>query len=125
MGNDMWQVALVPGTSRMQDIVLANLEISDLDTIFALLGTSRAKGKFIENERGNYLLMYGGEYERPYPSVMIWRYIVRGEEQIIQDMRVEDSWIVEYVWREWLMPADTEEEFIPPKAFIVMSARKG
>ena len=55
--------------------------------------------------------MYGGEYKRPYPSVMIWRVEVSEEESTIVDMRQEDGWILKHVWREWLMPEKTDAEY--------------
>ena len=33
---------------------------------------------------------------------------------------MEDSRIVEYVWREWLMPEEMDAEYIPPDQFLVM-----
>jgi len=71
MSNIMWHVALEPGTTRMQDVILEDLDVDDFETIGILLSTSQLKGKVFEPERGDYLLMYGGEYERPYPGVMI------------------------------------------------------
>ncbi len=120
MTNDMWHMALKLGTSRLQDIVVANLPIDDLDTIAGLLSTEHLKGKEISSNRGNYLLMYGGEYQRPYPSVIIWKFSVRGDQNIVEDMRPEDGWIIEHIWKEWLMPEDTEEEYVPPEGFVVM-----
>ena len=120
MSNTMWQVALKPGTSRMQDVIIADLEVNDFDTIGFLLSTTHLKGKVLEAERGSYLLMYGGEYERPYPSVMIWRAQISEEENRIVDMQQEDSWIVKHVWREWLMPEETDAEYVPPDRFLMM-----
>ena len=123
MGNDVWHVALEPGTTRMQDIILANLAVNDFEMIGFLLSTGHLKGKAVETERGNYLLMYGGEYERPYPSVMIWRVEVSGEERTIVDMRQEDGWILKHIWREWLMPEYTDAEYVPPKQFLIMGRK--
>ena len=120
MSNTMWHVALEPGTSRMQDVILADLDVNDLETICYFLSTDHLKGKVVETVRGNYLLMYGGEYGRPYPSIMIWRVEITEEENTIVDMRQGDSRIVEYVWREWLMPEETDAEYIPPDQFLVM-----
>ena len=120
MSNTMWQVALKPGTSKMQDVILADLEVNDFDTIGFLLSTTHLKGKVLETERGSYLLMYDGEYERPYPSVMIWRAEISEEENRIVDMQQEDSWIVKHVWREWLMPEETDAEYVPPDRFLMM-----
>ena len=120
MSNVMWHVGLEPGTTRMQDVIISDIAINDFETIGLLLSTAHLKGQEIETEQGNYLLMYGGEYERPYPSIMIWRFENTEENSIIKDMRNEDVWIVEYVWREWLMPKDTHAEYVPPSQFIVM-----
>ena len=32
-----------------------------------------------------------------------------------------DAWIVEYVWRDMLMPETTDAEYVPPKRFIAMT----
>ena len=121
MGNTMWHVALKPGSTEMQDVIVANLPANGFETIGLLLATKQLKGKVFELERGNYLFMYGGEYERPFPSVMIWRCAISEEECVIEDMHQEDAWILKGVWREWLMPEDTDAEFIPPKSFVVMA----
>ena len=120
MSNTMWHVALKPGTTEIHDVILANLNIDDLETISYLLSTSHLKGRVLETERGNYLLMYGGEYDRPYPSIMIWRVEISEEENTVVDMRQEDGWIVKHVWREWLMPEETDAVYIPPNRFFVM-----
>ena len=120
MSNTMWHVALEPGTTRMQDVILADLAVDDFEVIGFLLSTNHLKGKVFETERGGYLLMYGGEYVRPFPSVIIWRVEVSEEESTIVDMRHEDGWILKHVWREWLMPAETEAEYAPPKQYLVM-----
>lgn len=120
MRKNMWHVALKPGTTRLQDVIFANLEVNDFEIICGLLSTNHLKGYFLETERGNYLLMYGGDYERPFPSIIIWRYRISGEDNIIEDIRQEDAWVLEYVWREWLMPEDTDAEYIPPDYFLLM-----
>jgi hypothetical protein len=124
MSNDMWHVALEPGTTKMQDVISASISIGDIETISMLLSSTNPKAQDIEVKDGGYLLMYGGEYERPYPSVMIWRYRKEEENAIIEDMKMEDAWIVECVWRKWLMPEDADAEYVPPKQFLVMQ-RKG
>ena len=123
MSNNMWHVALEPGTTRMQDVILANLSVNDFELIGLLLSTSHLKGKVFETERGGYLLMYGGEYERPYPSVMIWKIQIYEEESYIEDMQLEDAWILRHVWKEWLMPEGADAEYIPPKQFLVMQGK--
>ena len=120
MSSIMWHVALKPGTTEMQDVILADLDIDDFETIGYLLSTSHLKGKVLETEQGNYLLMHGGEYERPYPSIMIWRIEITDCENTVVDMRQEDGWIVKHVWRDMLMPEETDEEYVPPNQFLVM-----
>ena len=123
MSNTMWHVALEPGTTKMQDVILANIAVNDFEMIGVLLSTNHLKGKVFETERGSYLLMYGGEYEKPYPSVMIWRVEISEEESTIADMRQEDEWILKHVWREWLMPEGIDAEYVSPKNFIVMGRK--
>ena len=120
MSNIMWHVALESGTTKMQDVILADVGVNDFQTISYLLSTSRLKSRVFETEQGGFLMMYGGEYERPFPSVMIWRFENMKNESIIKDMRQEDIWIVEHVWRGMLMPEITEAEYVSPKRFIVM-----
>ena len=120
MSNVMWHVALEPGTTRMQDVIVADIEVNDLETITFLLATNQLKGKVFETERGGYLLMYGGEYERPFPSIIIWKLQIKEDESFIENMQIEDAWILEHVWREWLMPEETDAEYVSPKQFLVM-----
>lgn len=121
MSNDIWHVALEPGTTIMQDVVIAEVDISDIQTISYLLSTNRPKAKIFQTEWGGFLMMYAGEYERPYPSVVIWRFENQNGDGIIHDMRPEDAWIVERVWRDMLMPETTDAEYVPPKSFLVLS----
>ena len=120
MSNYVWHVALEPGTTKMQDVILVNLSIDDLETIGFLLSTDNLKGREIQTERGNYVLVYGGVYKRPYPSIMIWRYSISNEQYIIEDMRQQDAWVLKHIWKEWLMPEGTTAEFIPPDSFLLM-----
>ena len=124
MGNDVWHVALEPGTTRMQDVIVADIEVDDFQTINYLLSTKHLKGKVYEMERGNYLLMYGGEYGRPVPSLMLWKLEVAEDGDTIVDMTMEDAWILEHVWRQWLMPEETDARYVPPKQFLVMQRQK-
>ena len=121
MSNIMWHVALEPGTMKMQDVILADVDINDFQTISNLLSTNRPKGKVFETEWGGFLMMYAGEYERPFPGVMIWRFEDKNGESLIKDLRQEDAWIVERVWRDMLMPEDSDAKYDPPKKFILMS----
>lgn len=123
MSKVMWHIALEPGTSKIQDVIIANLDANDFETIGMLLSTNHVDGKVFETKHGSYMLMYGGEYERPFPSVIIWGVEILEEECLITDMRREDAWIVEQIWREWLMPEKTDAEFVPPEQFIVMSSK--
>lgn len=120
MSNDVWHLALEPGTTKMQDVILAKIDVNDIKTISYLLSTERPKGKLLETEQDGFLLMYGGEYERPFPSIMIWRVVDRDGESVIKDMRPEDAWIVEHVWREWLMPEAADAKYVPPKRFLLV-----
>lgn len=121
MRNDIWHVALVPGTTKLQDVILADVDIGDLETICCMLSTDHLKGKTFKTEWGGFLLMYAGEYERPFPSVMIWRFEDKGDDGIIKDIRYEDSWIIERVWKDMLMPEETDAEYVPPERFLIMT----
>ena len=124
MSNEVWHVALKPGTTEMQDVILADVDPNDLETIETLLSTSILVSHVIKTERDSYLLISDGECERPYPSVMIWRVEISGEERTVVDMRQKDGWIIKYVWREWLMPEETDAEYVPPSQFLVMMKRQ-
>ena len=121
MSNNVWHVALEPGTAKMQDVILADVDINDLQTISRLLSTNRLKSKVFATQWGGFLMMYGGEYERPFPGVMIWRFEDQKDGSIIKDMRYEDAWIVERVWRDMLMPEITDAVYVPPERFILMT----
>ena len=69
------------------------------------------------------LMFISGEYERPYPSVMIWKIQIYEEESYIEDMQLEDAWILRHVWKEWLMLEGADAEYIPPKQFLVMQGK--
>ena len=124
MVNKMWHIAIEEGTTRLQDVVVASVPIEDLALLRVLLSTQHLKGMSVETERGNYLLMYDGDSERPYSDVIVWRYRVEGDENIIEDMQMEDSWILEHVWRYWLMPEETDAEYVSPGQFVMMGRRK-
>ena len=118
MANTAWQIALKLGTTGLQDIVKVNLSVDNTELIQVLLSTQELICDDFETEQGNFLLMYAGEYERPYPSILIWRYRLSGgsgEERIIEDMREEDSWVLEPIWKEWMTPAGFDAEYIPPE----------
>ena len=103
MSNVMWHVALKPGATKMQDVIVADMPCDDFATICFLLKTNNLKGKVYELERGGFLIMYGGEYHRPFPSVMIWSLEVTEEESLIINMSPDDAWILKSVWRHWLI----------------------
>lgn len=121
MSNVMWHIALEPGTTKMQDVIVADLEVDDFAILAFLLSTKNLKGKVYEMERGSYLLMYGREYERPVPSLILWKLEVAEDGDTIVDMKMEDAWILEHAWRQWLMPEGTDAAFEPPDEFVVMA----
>ena len=120
MENYMWHVALEPGTTKMQDVIIAKLAIDDFDTISFLLSSNDLRGRVFEEERGGYGLVYGGEYKKPYPSVIVWRFRNTEDGSIVENMQPGDAWVLEEIWRWWLMPEETDAEYVPPKQFLVM-----
>ena len=58
--------------------------------------------------------------KKPYPSIIIWQIKITEEENFIVDMRQEDGWVPEHIWREWLMPEDMDAEYVPPRHILVM-----
>ena len=91
----MWHVALKEGTTELQDVIIAAVPIEELELLSALLQTDRLKGRSFETDQGNFFMMYDGNTVRPL-----------------------------YVWSEWLMPEDTDAEYVPPEQFIVMGRRQ-
>ena len=89
MSNIMWHTALKPGTTEMQDVILADVDPNDYETIGTLLSTNILTSWVIETEQSSYLLISDGECERPYPSVMIWRVEVSREEiNIVKNLMI-------------------------------------
>lgn len=123
MANTMWHMALEPRTSRLQDVIIASIEIDDFDLLHTLLSTENLKGMPVETETGNYLIMYGGEYQRPFPSVIVWRYENLNGESIVVDMQMKDSWVIEQIWGHWLMPEKSNDQYIPPEQFTMMGRK--
>ena len=121
-----WHVALEPGSSKMQDVIIPRIAFDDFDMIWMLLDTDHVKAKSIEAENGGYLLMYDGECDRPYPSVMIWRYITdeNTHDNLITDMEFEDSDIIESVWNNYLMEEEHSQDYTRPGYFILMEKSK-
>ena len=117
-----WHVALEPGSSELQDVIIPRIPFDDLEMIGLLLETDHVKAKPVETEDGGYLLLYDGKCGRPYPSVMIWRYITdeNTDENLITDMEFRDSEIIEYVWDNYLMEEGHDQEFTRPGYFILM-----
>ncbi len=124
MQNVMWHVALEPGSKKMQDVIVAKMAFNDLEQIGSLLGTNRVKGSGLEAGNKGYFIMYGGEYERPYPSIIIWKYKVTEDGNIICDLEQEDGWILKQIWRDWLVGENETCSYEPPKSFLIMERKE-
>ena len=118
--NMMWRLALKKGTTELSDVFAGELPFGNLPLLMQILQVKVLKSAPIETPFGNYLLMFDGEEARPFSQIMVWRYRLEGNRKIIEDMRMEDAWILENIWRYWLMPEDTDAEFVPPKGIITM-----
>ena len=65
MSNDVWHIALEPGTTNLQDIIVARIDISDIETISYLLSTNKLKSRTYETNWGGFLMMYARTQLKP------------------------------------------------------------
>ena len=97
----MWHIALEP-SGRLQPIVAAFIP-PDPEVLKVLLQTDRPNAKSVDlDEDHHYLFAFDNNLTRPYPSVMIFRYEVTEEANILRDMREEDLRAVPYAVEHFL-----------------------
>ena len=121
-----WHVALEPGSSKMQDVIVPLISFEDFEMISLFLSSEHVKAAQVKSEDGGYLLMYDGKSQRPYPSIIIWRYQTDEETKgnLITDMTFDDAPIIEYVWKNYLIEEGGDQEFIKPNYYIFMEKDK-
>lgn len=99
----VWHLALKAGTDELQGIMAVDLNFNDFELIAKLLSTDRVGAKPVDLDGRQYLLMYDNNMQRPYDSIMIWRYEAIGNENVIVDMRQEDYSVIAYAWSNFLL----------------------
>ena len=98
----MWHIAL--GTNgKLQPIVAARIPFGDVEVLKVLLQTNRPGGKSVDfDAHTGYLFAYDNNLQRPYPSVMIFRYARTNGDNLVQDMEAEDYRAVTYATEKFL-----------------------
>ena len=92
----MWHIAL-DADGKLQTIVAVRIPFGDVELLKVLLQTNRPGGKFVDfDEHTGYLFAYDNNLQRPYPSVIIFRYDRTSGNNIVRDMEAEDFCAVHY-----------------------------
>lgn len=95
-GNAVFHIGLNPD-GALQPIINAVLPFSNMELMMQLLNTNRPGGAFHDvDESHGYFFMYDNNMKKPYPSVMIWKYILDGGNRVIVDMEKNDLSIIKY-----------------------------
>ena len=93
----MWHGALRPD-GGLQPIVAASIPF-DVELLKALLQTDRPGAKVVSLDADHhYMFAYDHNLQRPYPSVMIFRYEETDAGNIVRDLRQEDMRAVQYAY---------------------------
>ena len=94
----MWHIALETD-GKLQPIVAACIPFGDVEVLKLLLQTDRPGGKGVDfDDNTGYLFAYDNNRNRPYPSVMIFRYDRTDRGNIIRDMEADDFRAVSYAF---------------------------
>ena len=103
-GNIMFHVALNAKDGTLQKIVSARLPW-DLRLLHDLLQTEKLGSVRVDSPYGShYLFLFDGRRERPYPSVMIWRFADVGDDKLLIDMDEADVPAAAFAERNYLLP---------------------
>lgn len=101
-GNVMFHIAL-DDNGALQPIINARIPFGNVQLLQVLLHTTRPGASFKEKEDGSgYLFVYDNNLKKPYPSVMIWKYITVNNQRVICDMEREDLSIVSFAVENYL-----------------------
>ena len=101
-GNAVFHIGLSLDGS-LQPIINAVLPFSNMELMMQLLNTNRPGGAFYDvDENHGYFFMYDNNMKKPYPSVMIWKYIHEGDNRVIADMEKDDLSIIKYAVETYL-----------------------
>lgn len=98
----IFHIALKPDGS-LQDIVCVALQFDNTELLQTLLQTDRLGGQVHDiNPNEGYFFMYDNRREKPYPSVMIWKYEFQGAMRYVTDVGKADLSIIPYAVKEYL-----------------------
>lgn len=102
-GNIIIHVALKEN-GELQPIIAVPMRFSDRQLIMELLSTNNVVYQKIKTEEDKYILLFDGSRQRPYPSVMIWKYIEVGDDVVFIDAGHQDAQVIPYVVENYLRP---------------------
>lgn len=98
----MFHIALKPDGS-LQDIVCVALQFDNTELLHTLLQTEKLGGQVHDiSPKEGYLFLYDNCKEKPYPSVMIWKYEFQGAMRYIANMKNSDLSIIPLAVKEYL-----------------------
>ena len=102
-GNAVFHVTLQPPTAN---IVLP----FDPDVLAYFLRTNHPGGEALELGNGTgYFFAYDNNLSRPYPSVMVMKWVQEGDVRVLQDVSREDMPVIQWARENYLKPpADAE-----------------
>lgn len=98
----MFHIALKPD-GKLQDIMCVPMQFDNTELLQTLLQTDRLGGQIHDvSPKEGYFFMYDNGKEKPYPSVMIWKYEFQGAMRYITDVGKEDLSIIPYAAETYL-----------------------
>ena len=101
-GNAIFHVATNPD-GGLQPIICVPLLWSNQELLLQLMQTHHIGIEKLETTDGRcYMVLFDKNCTKPYPSVMIWRFIWQGEDRLIIDVEKEDMNIICFVVDNYL-----------------------
>ncbi len=100
----MFHIAL-DKSGALQPVICASIPFGDMALLQMLLSTDRVGGRPIDfDDKVGYLFTYDNNLSRPYPSVIIWHYEIRGDKAVVVDVTQEDIRAIDYALKNLLTP---------------------
>lgn len=78
------------------------LNPSDLDIFYSLLSTNKIKTERFFHCDDHYLFMFDGNATKPYPSIMIWKYLPGENHDTFVDVSQDDVKAIDFAVRTYL-----------------------
>jgi hypothetical protein len=101
-GNAVFHVATNEDGS-LQPIINVPLIWSNQELLLQLMQTDHIGIEKLEATDGRcYMVLFDKNHMKPYPNVMIWRFIWRGEDRLIIDVEKEDLDVIPFIVRNYL-----------------------